>query len=118
MTKNITLKVGKYKFGVANLEVYERMSEETIAFSADITINGVAVGHCSNSGKGEGNYPFIAKEYWDKYDAIEKEVSNYVYKTQYMGKPMQWNYTMDFLISNMVYEAWYENKKTYKFDGE
>lgn len=40
-----------------NLKVFDSMSEETTACSADIYVDGKKVGYLQNSGKGEGMFP-------------------------------------------------------------
>lgn len=40
------------KLTLTNVAVYDRLSEETVAFSANLLIDGVKVGQVSNDGKG------------------------------------------------------------------
>lgn len=40
------------KIELKNIKVYERMSEETTAFNADIWVNGVKIGYAENRGCG------------------------------------------------------------------
>ena len=48
----VEFRVGNHTISLENFEFYERMSEETNAFSADLVMNGEVVGDCSNSGRG------------------------------------------------------------------
>ena len=92
------------------------MSEETTAFTTDIYIDGVRVGYCRNSGKGEGNYPRIDNQYRPLYEEVEDDVNKQHYhNTTDFGYVCDWDYTMDFLIGMMVETAYYDNKTTYKF---
>lgn len=40
---------------LGRLKVYDRMSEETVAYNADILLDGRKVGEASNTGKGEAD---------------------------------------------------------------
>lgn len=44
------------------LQVYQRASEETTAFDADVWVDGVKVGTASNTGKGEANRLHLPRE--------------------------------------------------------
>lgn len=127
---HIKVKVGNHTFALKNLEVYERMSEETTAFCADLYIGDFFVGTCENSGKGEGNYPRIYPtkkgiEDTDVLFAMWNKICDEVSKHHYHSEPTKdyprscdWDYDMDFLIADMVCTAWYLGKATYKFADE
>lgn len=42
-------------FELKNIEVFDRLSEETIAFDANLFVNGVHIASVSNRGNGESN---------------------------------------------------------------
>lgn len=114
--KHISVKVNGHTFTLANVEVYERMSEETTAFCADVLIDGIVVGECQNNGKGEGNYPYINREYVDLYRLIEDGVKKYHYHEEnFYGRTLDWDYNMDFLIGMMVSSCYYDCNTEYKF---
>lgn len=127
---HIKVRVGHHTFALKNLEVYERMSEETTAFCADLYIGDFFVGTCENSGKGEGNYPRIyptkkgiedADVLFTMWNKICEEVGKHHFHQPcpYDHKDFyDWDYTMDFLIADMVYTAWDLGKATYKFTDE
>ena len=127
-SNHIKVRVGLHTFALKNLEVYERMSEETTAFCADLYIGDMFVGTCSNSGKGEGNYPDIygkteldVKVIDSMYSSIVDGVSKHHYHspaTPDYPHECDWDYDMDFLIAEMVWTAWYLGKATYKFSDE
>lgn len=133
-SNHIKVKVGNHTFAIKNLEVYERMSEETTAFCADLYVGDKFIGICENSGKGEGNYPRITStKDWDKnreefkndleinrclYDNVANGVAKHHYFNMAGGYTCDWDYDMDFLIADMVYTAWYFGKTTYQFADE
>ena len=125
---SIKVRVDNHTFVIKNLEVYERMSEETTAFCADLYIGDFFIGTCENNGKGEGNYPRIYADNKNDREIAEALYSNIVEgvaKHHYYRVPTtdypyvcDWDYDMDFLIADMVYTAWYFGRKTYKFADE
>jgi uncharacterized membrane protein len=48
----VEFRVGNHTISLENFEYYERMSEETNAFSADLVLDGEKVGDCSTDGRG------------------------------------------------------------------
>lgn len=117
-SKYISKKIGRHKFGLGDIEVYERMSEETTALTADVYIDDYKVGSVSNSGKGEGNYPHIYAMV-DRYIAICEEIKNH--RWTFDGserKSVENEYDMDYLIADMVHQAWYGKKHIYYFRDE
>ena len=117
---NISVKVGARTFSLKNIEVFESLSDETTAFTADVYVGKTKVGTCENSGKGEGNYPCI-------YDAsdralmenIEKEVGKHCcYIDDGLGHVIDLDYDLDLLIALMVDCAWVQGRKTYRFEDE
>lgn len=115
MEKNIKARIANHDFELRNVQVAEFMSEETTAFNTDIYIDGVKCGYCKNSGKGEGNYPMIDREFHDVLTDIEAEAVRHKYHHIYDGKVYDIAYDLDFLIGMMVEAAWFENKKIFKF---
>ena len=43
---DVEFRVGEHSVSLDNFEYYERMSEETNAFTADLVMNGEVVGDC------------------------------------------------------------------------
>jgi len=74
--KRIKVVLTNHTFELRNVQVAEFMSEETTAFSTDIYVDGKKCGYCKNSGKGEGNYPMIDREYRELLAEIEKNVQS------------------------------------------
>ena len=102
---------------ISNIEVYPRLSDETLAMSADVELNGKRIGYVENNGKGEGNYPRVDKPYWEEYRKCEEAVKRHHYHsaaTPDYPHTCDWDYDMDFLIGMMVEAAAYEGKKEYK----
>lgn len=69
----VEFRVGIHTISLANFEWYERMSEETNAFCADLILDGIKVGDCSNEGRG-GCANYHAYGNWELAREIEKEV--------------------------------------------
>ena len=69
----VEFRVGTHTISLANFEWYERMSEETNAFCADLILDGIKVGECSNEGRG-GCANYHAYGNWELAREIEKEV--------------------------------------------
>lgn len=69
----VEFRVGTHTISLANFEWYERMSEETNAFCADLILDGIKVGDCSNEGRG-GCASYHAFGNWELAEEIEKEV--------------------------------------------
>ena len=77
----VEFRVGTHTISINNFEWYERMSEETNAFSGDLILDGIKVGECSNEGKG-GCANYYAHGNWELANEIEKElreVENYCF---------------------------------------
>lgn len=70
----VEFRVGNHTISLENFEFYERMSEETNAFSADLVLDGINVGDCSNDGKG-GCANYSAYKNWDLSREIATAVS-------------------------------------------
>ncbi len=68
------------KIELKRLSVYARMSEETIAFSADLWVDGVKAGTAENNGKGGSNMLRVPR-------SIEKAIEDYC-KTL---PPLKWS---------------------------
>lgn len=112
--KKIKVVLTNHVFELRNVQVAEFLSEETTAFSADIFVDGQRIGYCTNSGKGEGNFPRVTNEYRPLIEEIEAETTKHFHKCVLNGKTYNFKYTMDFLIGMMVDAAYYENKSVYK----
>ena len=71
----IRFEVDNHSVAIENFEYYERMSEETIAFSGDLILDGINVGDCSNDGKG-GCANYRAFKNWDLAREVESSIAN------------------------------------------
>lgn len=71
---DVVFRIGEHSVSLANFEFYERMSEETKAFSAELILDNVNVGDCSNDGKG-GCANYHAFGNWDLARKIATEIS-------------------------------------------
>lgn len=70
-----------HTISLSEFECYPRLSEETLAFSAFLILDGVRVGDCSNEGRG-GCASYHAYEHWDlarKVSDAVAEVENYCF---------------------------------------
>lgn len=77
----VEFRVGTHTIGITNFEWYERMSEETNAFCADLILDGIKVGECSNEGRG-GCASYHAFGNWELAQEIEQvinELENYCF---------------------------------------
>ena len=113
--KRIKVVLTNHTFELRNIQVAEFMSEETTAFNTDIYIDGKKCGYCKNSGRGEGNFPMVDREYRDILTEIETEVKTHEYHGACYGRVYEFDYNLDFLIGTMVEAAWFDNKKIFKF---
>lgn len=109
-------KVGEHTFALRNIEVYEKMSEETIAFHAYMEIDGKIVGHAKNDGQGGCNVfhvsPDAPKDTIGVMAEMEDELRKHVFC---LGYPytIKWAYSLDFLATELVSRAYKDKKKTY-----
>lgn len=71
----IEFRVGGHTISITNFEWYERMSEETNAFSGDLVLDGINVGDCSNDGKG-GCAMYHAFGKWELANEISQILKN------------------------------------------
>ena len=110
----IKVVLNNHTFELRHIQVAEFLSEETTAFSADIFVDGQRIGYCTNSGKGEGNFPRVTNDYRPLIEEIEAEATQHFHKCELNGKTSYFKYTMDFLIGMMVDAAYYKNKSVYK----
>jgi len=80
------------KFEIKKLSVQERLSEETLCFSADIWVDGKKIGEVTNRGHGGCN-----NYYW--HDAVKgKELEDYAKRTV-----TKYNFDqLDILIGGMI----------------
>jgi hypothetical protein len=71
----VEFRVGGHTISIVNFEWYERMSEETNAFSGDLVLDGINVGDCSNDGKG-GCAMYHAFGKWELANEISQILKN------------------------------------------
>lgn len=71
----VEFRVGGHTISITNFEWYERMSEETNAFSGDLVLDGINVGDCSNDGKG-GCAMYHAFGKWELANEISQILKN------------------------------------------
>lgn len=71
----VEFRVGNHTISLDNFEWYERMSEETNAFCADLILDGIKVGDCSNDGRG-GCAMYHAFGKWQLANEIEQILKN------------------------------------------
>lgn len=120
-SKTISVKVGLHKFTLKDIEVYEKMSEETTALYAELYIDRCHIGHCVNSGRGEGNFPLVFSDYIARFNELSEQVAKHHFHepaTKDYPHESDWDYDMDFLIGMMVEHAWYKGRKIYFFKDE
>ena len=70
-----------HTISLANFDYYPRLSEETSAFSANLILDGIMVGDCSNEGRG-GCASYHAFDHWDlarEIDSMLREMNNYIF---------------------------------------
>lgn len=73
--------VNGHTIGIADLDYYERMSEETNCFVGDLVLDGNIVGECRNDGRGGSAY-FNAGSNWElarDIDTLLKGIPNYCF---------------------------------------
>lgn len=63
-----------HSVSLTNFEYCDFMSEETLAFKADLVINGIIVGECRNEGSG-GCADYYGYNNWDLTNKAEEEIS-------------------------------------------
>lgn len=81
---DVVFRIGEHSVSLTNFEFYERMSEETNAFSAELILDNVNVGDCSNNGRG-GCADYHAFRDWElarKISAEINEVTDYCFPKQ------------------------------------
>lgn len=71
----VEFRIGGHTISIVNFEWYERMSEETNAFSGDLVLDGINVGDCSNDGKG-GCAMYHAFGKWELANEISQILKN------------------------------------------
>ena len=62
-----------HSVSLTNFEWCDFMSEETLAFKADLVIDGIIVGECRNEGRG-GCADYYGYNNWDLTNKAEKEI--------------------------------------------
>jgi hypothetical protein len=118
------------KVEIKNLKVAEHLSEETLAFSASVWINGKKAGHAKNSGRGG----MTDVDLWDRKgeqvsrnNELHRELAEYVKQFTWEsldGK--QAPYRVDFYIDRLVddeYERqqikrWCRTKTVFRISGK
>lgn len=101
------------KIELKSLKIYDGMSEETIAFTADIFVNGKKVAHAKNDGNGGSSYYtryqnadrtlLVAAEDYCKGLPPKKYESN--------GSVIEIKQTLEDVIEGLVNEAYNEKEK-------
>lgn len=71
----VEFRIGGHTISIVNFEWYERMSEETNAYSGDLVLDGINVGDCSNDGKG-GCAMYHAFGKWELANEIGQILKN------------------------------------------
>ena len=71
----IEFQLEDYRLSIEKLEVNERLSEETLCFSADLVLNGKVIGICSNRGHG-GCADFYLDKYNEDFNELTYKVRN------------------------------------------
>lgn len=71
----VEFRIGGHTISIVNFEWYERMSEETNAYSGDLVLDGINVGDCSNDGKG-GCAMYHAFGKWELANEISQILKN------------------------------------------
>lgn len=119
ITKSISAVVNdKFTLTLFGIEVYEGISDETLAMSAKVALNGKEIGYVMNRGCGEGNYPNVKPEFREEYQECEEAVkSHHYYRAGTPDYPYtcDWDYCMDFLIACMVEQFHYEKRKIFEW---
>ena len=70
-----------HTISLADFEYFPRLSEETSCFAAELILNGIMVGDCSNEGRG-GCANYHAFNHWDlarEIDSMLREMDNYIF---------------------------------------
>lgn len=117
------------KVEIKNLKVAEHLSEETLAFTASVWINGKKAGHAKNSGRG-GNTD-VDLYYWEGDQAkwnkeLHRELAEHVKQFTWELDGEQIPYEVDFYIDKLVddeYERqqvkrWCRTKTVFRIPGK
>lgn len=70
-----------HTISLADFEYFPRLSEETSCFAAELILDGIMVGDCSNEGRG-GCANYHAFNHWDlarEIDSMLREMDNYIF---------------------------------------
>ena len=80
----IEFHLGDYRLSLDNIDINDRMSEETLCFSADLVFNGEVVGICSNRGCGGiAEYDLYKKnEDFNNFSYKVREIVDYSFPKQ------------------------------------
>jgi len=84
-----------------NVKIYKGMSQETIAFNANVYVDGKKVGEASNEGHGGSNRFDLfenGRRDWELQDKCEKEAAKYTWS--YDGETF--NHSLDSYIGSLV----------------
>ena len=102
---------------IKNLKVLERLSQETLCFSASVYVNGKKVGTAENRGHGGMTdlnlYRKKADGDWERNRELDEELKEYVpqFTWDFYGEPAP--HTVDSYIDELVWKE-YERKDLLK----
>lgn len=117
MKKSIQTVLDGDIFELKNMRVYEELSDETTACSAELWLNGKHVGFVRNSGQGEGNYPnFKDKACIDEMEVFETHLKSHTHHVgpyPFAPEGVDLPYDLDLLIGLMVEAAYYDDTDVY-----
>lgn len=105
------------RFELKNVKVYEELSDETTACTAEVWLNGEHIGFVRNSGQGEGNnLNFKDKACIDKIKPFETHLMSKTFSVTYpfILKEAVMQYDLSLLIGLMVEAAHYEHRNYFK----
>lgn len=95
------------KIELKNLRIYDRMSEETIAFTADVHVDGKKVAYAKNEGCGGSTYynpyPNADRALLDAAEAYCKKLPPE--KSEFGDKTLELSQSLESVIDNWVYRV-------------
>lgn len=101
------------KIELKSLRIYDRMSEETIAFTADVYVNGKKVAYAKNDGQGGSTYyhryPNADRALLGAAEGYCKGLPPEV--SEYNGKTYEMEQSLESVIDAWVYRVDAENQK-------
>ncbi len=110
------------KIELRKFKHYPRLSEETVAFNADVYVDGILVAYAENDGKGGNNRIDAAKpEYRAKVQEMEAwALAQPANVSEYGSLPMNLDFYISLLVEDMVNEKVYaKNRRVFdQFSNE